>query len=181
MNQAQRRKYFTDLWPAACAANGWDVRDNARRREVTLYATNSSTTTCLQEYQITALFLYLRHLAAPDDLTLAAEWLQCRENPRAYNKIKQGKFWERKAYGGVGTTATGSSRLHRQRFKGAVPAHGFDRPATEDTADDYLLTARKRYQRRAVDADLDNGEDVPVEPRIKFAEPVAVGDDENPF
>jgi hypothetical protein len=63
------------LWANACAAQGWDVADETRRRAITLAAARkvNPTSTCdstahLNEAQITQLFKDLIALARPLDL-----------------------------------------------------------------------------------------------------------------
>ena len=36
MTKGERVKLFRDLWPAACLANEWDIKDDTKRREVIL-------------------------------------------------------------------------------------------------------------------------------------------------
>lgn len=167
MNKLQRSLYFRDLWPAACAAQGWLPKDDARRRAVSLHATGTESTTAMEEWQVTALFTYLRHLGRPDDLTASAAWLNCQENPKAYNMVRQGKFWEKKTYGKLGTKAKGgNSQLHRRRFGNSIPATEFEKPADEQTAHEYLLTTRTRYQRH-----VEAGAIEPVKPSQIAPEP----------
>jgi hypothetical protein len=68
MNGRQRARYHSQLWPAACAAQGWNPRDQEKRREVTLQATGTASSTGLSELQITRLFDFLKHLAHPNSL-----------------------------------------------------------------------------------------------------------------
>jgi hypothetical protein len=71
MNSAQRKTYFGTLWPAACKAQGWLVKDEDRRREVTMQATGKDSTSSLTQAQITLLFNRLKQLADPSDFDLA--------------------------------------------------------------------------------------------------------------
>jgi hypothetical protein len=71
MNAAQRKTYFVLLWPAACKAQGWLVKDDDRRRDVTMQATGKDSTSRLSEAQITLLFNRLKQLADPADFDLA--------------------------------------------------------------------------------------------------------------
>lgn len=71
MNASQRKTYFGILWPAACKAQGWLVKDDDRRREVTMQATGKDSTSSLTEAQITLLFNRLKQLADPADFDLA--------------------------------------------------------------------------------------------------------------
>jgi hypothetical protein len=71
MNASQRKTYFGNLWPAACKAQGWLVKDEDRRREVTNQATGKDSTSKLTEAQITLLFNKLKQLANPADFDLA--------------------------------------------------------------------------------------------------------------
>lgn len=71
MNAKQRSTYFGSLWPAACEAQGWDPKDEDRRRDVTMEATGRDSTSRLTEAQITLLFNHLKQLANPQDFDLA--------------------------------------------------------------------------------------------------------------
>lgn len=71
MNARQRSTYFGTLWPAACAAQGWNPKDEDRRRDVTMEATGKDSTSRLTEAQITLLFNHLKQLANPEDFDLA--------------------------------------------------------------------------------------------------------------
>lgn len=71
MTHAQRALYFQRLWPDACAAQGWDVRDDDRRRAVTQEATGQASASGLSQSQITALFDHLKWLADPFNLDKA--------------------------------------------------------------------------------------------------------------
>ena len=75
MNQSQRMKYFTELWPAAMAAQGWERLNTAQREEkrraATLKATGSDSTKGLSQWQITKLFNYLKFLADDSNLNRA--------------------------------------------------------------------------------------------------------------
>lgn len=70
MNKSQRSRYFT-LWAEAAREQKWNPKDEAKRRAVTLEATNQESTTGLDQGQITALFDHLKWLANPYDLDLA--------------------------------------------------------------------------------------------------------------
>ena len=70
MSPAQRRVYFR-LWAAATMRQGWDVRDEERRRSVTAEATGHESTSDLDEDGITKLFRHLEWLIDPDNLDRA--------------------------------------------------------------------------------------------------------------
>lgn len=65
MTPRQRSTYFGKLWPAACRAQKWKVSDDHQRRRVTFAATGETSTTDLDDDQITLLFIKLEHLADP--------------------------------------------------------------------------------------------------------------------
>ena len=71
MTPHQRSHYFGKLWPAACEAQGWNPKDEDRRRDVTMEATGKDSTSRLTEAQITLLFNHLKQLANPQDFDLA--------------------------------------------------------------------------------------------------------------
>jgi hypothetical protein len=71
MSPLQRKTYFGSLWPSACAAQGWDSKDEDRRRDVTMEATGKDSTSRLTQAQITLLFNHLKQLANPADFDLA--------------------------------------------------------------------------------------------------------------
>ncbi len=71
MTAKQRAHYFRDLWPAACTRQGWDVKNDAMRRDVTLEATGKEATGKLTQLEISKLFDFLKLLADPDNLSRA--------------------------------------------------------------------------------------------------------------
>lgn len=71
MNQRQRSTYFGTLWPAACQAQGWSIKDEHRRKCVTVGATGEESTSDLNEDQITLLFNKLKFLADPKNFDKA--------------------------------------------------------------------------------------------------------------
>lgn len=151
MNAKQRLAYFSRYWPAACAAQGWDRRDEARRRAVTAQCMAlcggpaTESTTALDEAHITALFAYLAHLARPDDLRYFSNWLEVQERGASVvNAARQGDYWRRKA----GYRPRG--RLEKQRF-GQRPTSGlWDAPEMDGAeAAQYLMTMRARAKAKA--------------------------------
>ena len=79
MTKGERVKLFRDLWPAACLANEWDIKDDTKRREVILecmeLVRGPLVTTSSPEFgrdEVTALFCYLQHLADPADFDKAS-------------------------------------------------------------------------------------------------------------
>lgn len=71
MTSRQRSTYFGTLWPAACAAQNWNLRDHQRRRDVTFSATGKESTGDLNQSEITLLFNKLRWLADPSNFDKA--------------------------------------------------------------------------------------------------------------
>jgi hypothetical protein len=71
MTASQRKTYFGTLWPAACKAQGWNPKDEDRRRDATMQATGQDSTSRLSQDQITLLFNHLKQLANPEDFDLA--------------------------------------------------------------------------------------------------------------
>jgi hypothetical protein len=126
MSPATRAKYFSQYWPAACAAKGWRAGDQDKRRQVTLECMRlvrglavTTSDTRFGPDEITALFCYLDHLAHPADLDRAARWVDCQTDYRAFNRARQADYHEAATYGGAG-----SKRLRKQRFGGAQSAAG---------------------------------------------------------
>lgn len=124
MTPAQRTRYFKHHWPDACAANGWNTRDEGRRKMVTaecmaaIAGPQTDSTSDLREDEVTALFCYLEHLAAPDDLDKSARWVDCQQDYRAYNRARQADWHERSLYG------KRPNKLDRDRFDGETSAVG---------------------------------------------------------
>jgi len=124
LNDVQRKIYFGQLWPAACQAKGWRVKDDVRRQHTTaecmrmVKAPITDSTTALGPDQVTALFCYLDHLVHPGDLIRAAKWVDCQTDYRAYNRARQADWHQRKAYG------RGGRKLTQNRFGGAATAEG---------------------------------------------------------
>lgn len=71
MTRLQQIHYRAKLWPDACKAQNWDVKDNAKRREITLETTGQDTTTGLKNKQVDRLFRHLKWLANPTDFDAA--------------------------------------------------------------------------------------------------------------
>jgi hypothetical protein len=124
MTSAARTRYFR-LWTNACAAAGWNPKDETRRRAVTSECMRAvrgpaiASSTDLGEDEITALFLYLEFLAAGDaDLELSARWLDCRTDYKAYSRARQADWHETQTYG------RGQNKLDKNRFAGEVSAAG---------------------------------------------------------
>ncbi|MBB5033132.1 hypothetical protein [Prosthecobacter vanneervenii] len=65
MSPSQRKTYFGTLWPDVCRAQGWNVKDEERRRDVTFAATGQESTSKLNQDQITLLWIKLKWLADP--------------------------------------------------------------------------------------------------------------------
>lgn len=124
MTPGERSKYFAELWPAACFANEWDIKDEARRKAVTaecmrlVRGPQTDSTGALGRDEITALFTYLEHLADQSSLDKLARWVTCQEDYRTYNRARQADYHERALYG------RGRNKLDRNRFSGATSAAG---------------------------------------------------------
>lgn len=149
MTKAQRTFYFKQLWPDACAANGWSVRDDNRRKTVTadcmsaIGGPDTDSTSGLGEDEVTALFCYLDHLAAPADLDKSARWVTCQEDYRTFNRAKQADWHERELYG------KRPNKLDRDRFAGetsaaAGPLDNLDAEAVRQRH----LTMASRHQKK---------------------------------
>lgn len=149
MTKATRARYLLQLWPAACAAQGWPVRDESRRHQVTadcmraIKAPVVTSTSDLGPDEITALFCYLEFLANPAGLDTSARWLDCQQDYHAYNRARQADWYERKTYG------KGRNKLDRDRFSGETSAQGkplddFDPEAIQRR----FITVASRAQKR---------------------------------
>jgi hypothetical protein len=152
MTKSQRAHYLLELWPAACAANGWDKRDDVRRRaEVARCfamlgrADVVSSTQVTEDWQITALFVYLTHRAAPSDLVKAETWVEVMKDPIAYNLAKQADWFAKKA------GYQPESRIYRDRFAGRVTAEptGLASSPTRKQSLDRLRTMENRSRMHA--------------------------------
>lgn len=149
MTTSERNSYFGHLWPAACAVNGWKKSDEDRRRQVTgecmrlVRGPQTSSTTDFGRDEVTALFCYLEFLAHPDSLDHSARWLDCQKDYKAYNRARQADWHEKKLYGGS------SSKLRRDRFKGAASAVG--KPLDEFNPEEIrkrFITFASRHQKK---------------------------------
>lgn len=151
MTPAARIRYHSTEWPAACEAQGWDVKDAKKRRNVVLdcmFLVNGPCATtsepAFRSAETTALFCYLRHLADTDNITLRLRWEQCMADYVAFNTARQADYWQTVAYGD-----TRGNRLIRRRFDGARSAAGY---AAEDgpnptAARHRLMTMRERARK----------------------------------
>lgn len=150
MNPGQRKHYFSMLWPAVLRANGWDKLNTAqreeKRRQVTrdamtaVHGSDTDSTTDLGEAEITALFVYLGHLADPLSLVRAGDWAECQRDYIAFNICRQADFYQAKAYAGD------PEKLLKERFQGRRSAAGetFQRPLTRAEAEQRRTTMRER-------------------------------------
>lgn len=150
MNAAQRRVYFTQVWPAACAAQGWSPKDDAMRRQCTATAmrlcgcAGITSASQLNSAQVTALFCYLKHLARPMDLRLLSDWDDCQKDYISYNRTLQAGYWRTRAGYRKG------GRIDRQRFEGRPSGGIYDSSKmTKEEADQYLMTMRARAKAKA--------------------------------
>lgn len=147
MSPSQRVRFFTKLWPAACEAQGWNLRDETLRRDITAQCMDAigcpgiESTTELKQAQITALFTFLAHLADPLHLGKSQQWTDCRADYVAFNLSRQADYWQHVAYG------TGGHRITRGRFgrrrKAEQPAFTAD-PLTREEAEKRRLTMKSR-------------------------------------
>lgn len=142
LNPAQKSKYFRYLWPDACAAQGWDPRDDARRRAVTLYATGDVTTRWLDQHQITALFVFLAHLADPRSGEKMRQWECCRADRVKYNHARQAEHWRARA----GYAPAG--KLNAERFGILFEEEISPEHMGDEQVELYLMTHRERARDR---------------------------------
>lgn len=153
MNRAQLIRYQAELWPAACAGQGWDVRDETLRRDVRrdcleaigVSASRADDIHCLDSAEITALFVFLDHLANPNHIGKLQTWTDCQADFRAFNVSRQADYWQRR--GGF----KGRGKLVRNRFARrdtAVPKPFQDDALDAKEAEDRLMTMRARTRRK---------------------------------
>ena len=182
MTPPTRTKYFRDLWPAACRAQGWTIKDDARRNATTLTfmeevsGPQTDSTTELGPDEVTALFCYLEFLAHPDSLDHSARWLDCKTDYKAYNRARQADWHEVKTYG-----AAGSKKLARDRFNGECSAKGepldkFDPEAIRKRH----LTMATRHQKKQRD---EKAKDTPgaIPEHVQASHPVYMPPPETDF
>jgi hypothetical protein len=150
MTPATRTRYFS-LWSKACVAKSWDSKDDDLRRDQVLFCMSevrgpmvTTSSPAFGPNEITALFVYLDHIAHPDSLEKAAAWVDCMTDYRAYNKARQADWHEGQAYG-----RQGSGKLRRDRFAGQQKAAGetFEQ-LDPDAIGKRLMTMRARNARR---------------------------------
>lgn len=154
MKPAARTYYHSTLWPAVCAAQGWDRKDQDLRRSVTLDAMRAvgapeitSSDPAWKDAHSTALFTYLRHLAEPDNLSLLQRWTDCQAGYEAFNMSRQADHFQQIAYGRtLGERITG--RRFFGRRKAEQPAMDPDAPLTKKEAADRLMTMRARARKK---------------------------------
>lgn len=149
MTPKERAAYFGHLWPAAALANEWDVKDDAKRRAVTvdcmraIRAKVTDSTSSLGRDEVTALFTYLLHLADPSSLDKSARWVTCQEDYRTFSRAKQADWHERELYG------NGKNKLDRDRFAGATSAAGGPlETLDEDEVRKRHITMASRHQKK---------------------------------
>ncbi len=149
MTTGERNLYFGLLWPAACLANEWEIKDEAKRRSVTaecmrlVRGPRTDSTSSLGPDELTALFCYLEHLGDSGSLDKSARWATCQEDYRTYNRARQADWHERAMYGGK------KNRLDRDRFGGAASAAGGPLDSLDaDAVRERHLTMASRHQRK---------------------------------
>lgn len=149
MTPNERKVYFGHLWPDACLANEWDVKNDAKRRTVTvdcmraIRAPETDSTSALGRDEVTALFTYLIHLADPSSLDKSARWVTCQEDYRTFNRAHQADWHERALYG------AGKNKLDRNRFKSATSAAGGPLDTlSEDEVRKRHITMASRHQKK---------------------------------
>ena len=159
MTPAERKTYFGHLWPAACQAQKWEVKDEGRRRAVTracmrlVRGPETDSTSALGPDEVTALFTYLRHLAGPASLDASALWATCQEDYRTFNRARQADYHERALYG------AGPNKLDRDRFGGERSAAGGPLDSLDaDQVRKRHLTMATRHQRKERQARRENGQ-----------------------
>lgn len=163
MTPAARVHYHKTLWPAACRAQGWNAKDDAKRRHVVLTVMiavgGPQVTTSSPEFgaaETTALFAFLHQQANPNDLVAMEEWLKCKDNYVTYNQARQADWHERQAYGKQGSGKLARDRFARARTAAGGPLEDLD----PNTVKQRLTTMRARneartgYQRRDRQPDL---------------------------
>lgn len=150
MTPGERVHYHKTLWPAACLANEWDLRDVEKRHEIVLRCMQEvrgpRVTTSSPQFgrdEVTALFCFLEHIADQASLDKSAAWDSCKQDYRTYNRARQADWHERKLYGG------GKNKLDRNRFKGAATAQGhvLDNLDPEETRKRHLTFASRHQQK----------------------------------
>jgi len=147
MKDAERIHYHAELWPAACAAQKWNPKDEAYRRAITRFvmeevrAPITDSTTKLGRHEVTALFTYLRHIANPDNISLRQRWEDCKADYIAFGTSTQADYWQRRAFGGAIPR-----KLIGNRFAGRPTAQEPDpvvaAPIDRETADQRRMTMR---------------------------------------
>ena len=163
MTPKERAAYFAHLWPEACYANEWEPKDEARRRATTvecmamIRGPRVDSTSKLGPDEITALFVYLRHLGDPSSLEKSADWVSCQEDYKTFNRARQADWHERELYG------TGKNKFDRNRFAGAATAAGsplgtLDRKKTSHR---HLTFAHRHQKKLRADKKAGVGQIVP--------------------
>lgn len=144
MSPSTRTTYFR-LWREACAAQGWDPRDQERRRETTLYcmreigAGEIDSTTGLNHHKTTALFTFLRFLAGGGARETTLLWEKCKEDYISFNRLRHAEHFRRAAGYKKG------SKLNRERFGLNFPDEEIaEHTLTAKEVDQYLITHANR-------------------------------------
>lgn len=149
MTTKERAAYFGHLWPEAALANEWLVKDEVQRRAVTIECMGlvrgplTDSTSALGPDEITALFVYLRHLGDCASLEKSADWVSCQQDYKTFNRARQADWHERELYG------SGKNKLDRNRFAGKATAAGgpLETLDAEEVRKRHLTMA-SRHQRK---------------------------------
>jgi hypothetical protein len=152
MSPATRTTYFR-LYAAACAAQGWDPRDNARRRDTTLYcmreigAGEIDSITGLNHHQVTALFTFLRFLTGAGGRETTLLWDKCKEDYVSFNRLRHAEHFRRAAGYKKG------GKLNRERFGLNFPEEEIaEHTLSAKEVDQYLITNANRARAKDPDA-----------------------------
>ena len=154
MTPGERNEYFGRLWPAACEVCDWNPKDDGQRRAVTLECMRlvrgpavTASSPAFGPDEVTALFVYLRHLGDPSSFDKSAEWARVQEDYRTYNRARQADWHERELYG------RGKNRFDRNRFRGKASAAGgsLDSLDPEEVRKRHMTFASRHQKKARVD------------------------------
>lgn len=151
MNRQTLIYYHATLWPSVCTAQKWDTKDSTRRRDTReacwegINRADKGDSMPDDDAETTALFTYLRSLAAPDNISLDMEWEKCRCDYKAYNTALRADWWERRGFG-----KRGARKLQNNRFGHRRTARGLEieEPLTQEEANQRLWKIRQATRRR---------------------------------
>lgn len=146
----ETRKTYFGLWNSACVEQGWNPKDTARRREVTLHVarecgfeSNGSSTT-LTPHQVTALFVYLTAKGRPTSGQAQHDWKVCRADYVTFARLLMSEHFRKKA--GYKAGGKMDQNIHGVHFAAEIEDHTL---SPQQVTQRLITNARRAHTKEA--------------------------------